>query len=315
MTEKRISFCAVLCALGVIAFAAAAAAESPDPLSFSLNDAYASAGHTAARLTPMQLATLQQPEEETVAESTTVTTFDEGDDWDLKGPYFLRSADPVEAGEMDLKFTFGYETSSGGGDDDSELEFELEWGMTEDIELIFGLPIEFGDGGIDGNADITLGLHTRFWKEDGLLPAVAMRNLIRVPSGYHSSGVDYTARLLVTKSIVPGRFRAHFNPFLKLVNGDNEEEARNFQWGAAVGVDYRLSDNLVFVADYLHRSSEEEGHRNNHAMELGLDWRLAEKHYLAFGSEIGLDGDSQGPNWGCKIMYILALNAPRLDAP
>ncbi len=290
--------------------AVASDSESPSlaaaqPVSFSLRDVSPAGGVLASAL--------GQPAEETTVESTTVTTYEEGDKWDLSGPYFLRSADPEEPGEMDLKIIYGYETAS-GEDDDHELEFVLEWGMARNWEFILEAPFEIGDGGVEGNGDITaFGFHTRFWEEDGWIPAVAMRNLMRIPTGYHSSGVDYIGRLLVTKSILPGRLRAHFNPFLTSVNGNNEEEARHFQWGAAIGVDYRVNDDLVLVADYLHRTSEEEGYRNNHSIELGADWKLAEHHTVAFGTELGLDGDSSGANWGFKVSYILSLAAPRLD--
>ena len=189
----------------------------------------------------------------------------------------------------------------------------LEWGLMENIEFILESEIELGDGGVAGNADITaFGFHTRFWKEDGWLPAVAMPNLIRVPNGSHSSGVDYTARLLVTKSIIPGKFRFHLNPFLKSVNGHNEADARRFQWGTAVGVDYRCTKDFVIIFDYLHRSSDEDHQRNNHALEFGFDWKLAEHHYVAFGTEVGLDGDGYGTNFGAKISYIFSIGGPHL---
>jgi hypothetical protein len=90
-----------------------------------------------------------EPEEETetVAESTTVTTTEEGNEneYDLYGPYFLRSADPEEPGEMELKFIYSYETSSGPSDK-NVFELEFEWGIAENIELILELPIELGDG-------------------------------------------------------------------------------------------------------------------------------------------------------------------------
>ncbi len=111
----------------------------------------------------------------------------------------------------------------------------------------------------------------------------------------------------------PETLRPHFNPFLTSVNGNNDEEARDFQWGATVGVDYRVDDNLVLVAGYSHRTSEEDNHRNNHAVEFGADWKLAEHHSVAFGTELGLDGDSSGANWEFNISYILSLPAPRLD--
>jgi hypothetical protein len=136
-----------------------------------------------------------------------------------------------------------------------------------------------------------------------------MRNYLRTPSGYNSSGVDWMAKGLITKTIVPGKMRFHANPWLELVNGNNEEDARHFQWGIALGADYKLADNLVFIWDYQHANGELDGTRNNHQLEFGLDWAVADKCKLGFSTIVGLDGDDQGPNWGMGVSYILELGS------
>lgn len=224
--------------------------------------------------------------------------------WGIVGPIRLRSADPEELGGLEIKNKVDYSTSSDGTDDDTEYELEIEYGIAENHELIFEVPVELGDGGVDGNADITLGWHWRLWKEQDTLPAFALRNYIRVPSGYRSSGVDYKLVGLLTKSIIPEKFRLHLNPFLESVNGDNEEDARDFQWGAIVGFDYKLADNLALNMDYVHETSESEGERNQHTAEVGLDWKFAEHQTLAFVTRAGLDGDGAGENFGCTLSYI-----------
>lgn len=240
-------------------------------------------------------------------------TMEMGTGWTLDGPYFLRSADPEPPGVLDLKLVYGFETSS-DEEDEHEVEFVVEWGMAKDIEFILESEVEVGDGKVEGNGDISrLGLHTRFWEEDGWLPAFAMRNLVRVPTGYESDGVDYLGRGLFTKTIIPDTLRAHFNPFILSINGNLEEEDRHLRWGAALGVDYRVNDDLLFIADYMHQSSEEEGARNQHSLELGADWEFAEGQELGLQSEFELDGDESGPNFGCRISYILEIPAPRLD--
>lgn len=248
-------------------------------------------------------------------DSTTATTTDHSDGWVLSGPYFLRSADPEEPGELELKFIYGFELGD-ADEEEHEFEFVLEWGMAQNWEFIFEVPVELGEGKVEGNGDIgVLGFHTKFWDEDGWMPAFAMRNLVRLPTGYHSDGVDYTARGLFTKTLIPGSMRLHFNPFMTSVNGNLEEGERRFQWGAAIGVGYRMNDDLLLIADYQVRSSEEEGSRNNHTLELGADWTFAPHQKLAFETEFELDGDGNGSNWGAHISYIFSIDAPRLDAP
>ena len=265
------------------------------------------------RLQPVMLAdasSREAPLPEATADSES-----EEEAWDISGPIRLRSADAEPPGELEFKNIFDYSTSSDGSDDDLEYEFEIEYGLAPNHELIFEVPVQLGDGGEDGNADITVGHHWQLWKEQDLLPAFALRNCLRVPSGYRSCGVDWEMRGLLTKSIIPNRFRFHLNPFLKSVNGNNVEDARHFQWGMVAGADYRINECLVLNCDYVHETGETEGTRNQHTAEVGLEWQLASHHKICFVTRAGLDGDSEGENWGCAVSYIYELEGlPYLGA-
>lgn len=232
------------------------------------------------------------------------------DHWDVSGPVRMRSADPEETGELQIKNIFGYSTSSDGSDDDLEYELELEWGFLPNHHMILELPVEVGDGEVEGNADITLGWHWRLWTEQDWIPAFAMRNLVRLPSGVDSDGVDYEFRGLFTKSITPNQLRLQFSPSFKVVNGDIHDGDRSFQWEVYAGFDYRLSEAAALNLAYLYGSSESNGASDQHSLELGLDWDIAEHRMLAFGTKLGLDGDSEGDNWGFKVSYIFSLDAP-----
>jgi len=259
---------------------------------------------TVFEVPEFRLAASQQELSPSSTETEMRTHSDQGANWDIWGPVRMRSADPEEPGELEIKNIFDYGTSSDGTDDDFEYELEIEWGIAPNHELIFELPVEMGDGEVRGNADITLGWHCRLWEEQEILPAFAMRNYIRIPSGYHSSGVDYELRGLITKSIVPDKWRLHLNPFLKSVNGHNKEDHRYFQWGFIAGTDYRLAENLVLNLDYVHETGECEGQRNQHTMEVGLDWKFAHNQGLGFVARTGLDGDGIGENFGVAISYV-----------
>ena len=242
-------------------------------------------------------------------ESTTVTTREAEAGWTLSGPYFLRSADPEEPGELELKFEYGFETSD--DEDEHEFKFVLEWGMMEDLEFILEMEFELGEGKVEGNGDISeLGLHIRHWKEDGWMPAFATRHLMRIPTGYRSDGVDYLGRGLFTKTLVADTLRLHFNPWLKSINGNLDENERRFVWGAAIGVDYRINDDLLVIADYQNNASEEFGQRNQHSFEFGWEWEFAEDRMLGFQTEFELDGDDDGADFGVRLSYIFELEAP-----
>jgi hypothetical protein len=250
--------------------------------------------------------------QETGPETTAEPSPAEELDLVLSGPYFLRSADPESLGVVELKFIYAFETYDEDSDE-HEFEFELEWGMMENIELIFATSAVLGDGLVEGNGDITVfGFHTRFWEEDGWIPAFAMRNQVRLPTGYHSSGVDYTARGLFTWTLVPDVSRLHFNPFATSINGNNYEEdededfdgIRRFRWGAALGVDCTAVEDVIFTAAYKVQSSELKGNRDNHTMEIGMEWEFAEDQELGLAWEFSLDGDTSGPDFVARISYI-----------
>ncbi len=179
-----------------------------------------------------------------------------------------------------------------------------------DHHLILELPVEIGDGEVEGNADLTLGWHWRLWREQDWMPAFAMRNLIRIPSGVDSDGVDYEFRGLFTKSITPNQLRLQVSPSFKVVNGDIHEGERSFQWEVYAGFDYRLSDAAALNLNYIFGSSASNGVGDQHAIELGVDWDIAEHQMLALGTRLGLDGDDEGDNWGIKLSYIFSLDAP-----
>lgn len=177
----------------------------------------------------------------------------------------------------------------------------------ENHELIFEVPFQIGDGRVDGNGDLTVGWHWRLWDEQDWIPAFALRNFVRIPTGIGSSGVDYEIRGLLTHTLIPGSTRLHLNLFAKSVNGDNEEDAEPFQYGAAIGVDHRLSDHLLFITDYIYHSEEtEDAVRANHAAEFGLDWEFAEHQKLGVSFLVGLDGDDDGPGYGAEISYMIS---------
>ncbi len=225
----------------------------------------------------------------------------------LSGPYFLRSADPVPPGEMELKFIYSYEHEA---DDEEGHEFELEfqWGIADNWEFIMFVPFRIGDGRVDGNGDATLGFHTRFWDEDGWIPAFAVRNLFRLPTGYHGQDYDYTLRGLFTWTL-SDEARLHFNPYFD-TNNDPEGDERNALCGAAIGFDWLVNDDLMLIADYQYRQSVNKGDDEDHRIELGADWEFAEDRILGFGLDFGIEGDDGCEDYTISVSYIMEIDAP-----
>ena len=69
------------------------------------------------------------PAEKAKAEKTEESTPASGtghENWDIIGPIRLRSAEPADPGELDLKFTTEWGTSSDGKHDRASIEPEIE---------------------------------------------------------------------------------------------------------------------------------------------------------------------------------------------
>jgi len=251
------------------------------------------------------------------------------------GPIDMRSTDPTPVGELEWKNVFGWSTSRNGEDDDYEYELELEYGLVENHELLLSLPVEIGDGEVEGNADITVGWHWRFVEEEGDMPSLGMRNFFTLPTGVHSHGVDYRWVGLISKNITD-KARLHFNPFIEVIdicdsddddddgnwngwgwgsgwnngwngwNDGDDGERGDFVWGAIIGADYAMSPDFAVVWDYVWRSGDVEGLHDQHALQVGFEWAFADHQKLAMTTNVGLDGDGEGEALGAQMSYIIA---------
>jgi len=102
----------------------------------------------------------------------------------------------------------------------------------------------------------------------------------------------------------------HFNPWGTTINGNLEDGDRNFRYGAALGFDAMVSDDVRFVTDYLYQASEEKGNRDQHSAEFGLDWEFAEEQTISIATEIELDGDEAGNDFTVSLQYMIDIPGP-----
>ncbi len=223
----------------------------------------------------------------------------------IGGPWRLRSADALSPGTMSIRNEFNWGTGYRSGDDEAAYAVSIDYGIAPMHHLTLETTaIDLGDGASTGNGDLRLGWHWQLLKEDDWKPSFAIRNYIRIPTGHNSSGVDYELRGLFSKSIAD-HVRIHFAPFLKSVNGDNIEDVRYFQWGAALGSDWKINEKLDFVADYVHETSTTEGFRDQHSLDAGFIYEIAKGHKLGINGRVGLDGDGVNGDWGAGIFYTI----------
>ncbi|MBN1345491.1 MAG: hypothetical protein JXQ73_22555 [Phycisphaerae bacterium] len=221
-------------------------------------------------------------------------------------PIELEEAPPTEHKEFEVEITFDWATSSDGEDDSFENEFELNYGLFPNLEIGLSVPVEYGDGEVEGNGDLSLYAHYRFWKDEGWYPGFALRGIMRLPTGVESTGVDGTFIFILDKTF--GQHRVTFNGELKTANGHNVEDLRGFQWALGVGYDHPiLDDKTLFAADYFIKSSEEEGHGCINLLEIGVQREIAKHHILGAAVKVGLDDNEETPNFGVGVKYVFGM--------
>ncbi len=212
------------------------------------------------------------------------------------------------ANEWELELEGAWETNAGEGDDNFFFTPNLKYGLNDDMFVeVEVAPLNIGDGGDQGNGDVSLQLFYQFARETEDTPAMAAWIEGRFPSGEGSSGVDGELHLNITKTVMEG-VRSHLEGFVETANGgrgDEDDGRRPFQWGAGIGFDYQLDEDTICVINYLNRSSEEVGNPNQNLLELGGVRRIAENQHLKFAVDIGLDGHEETPDFGAKILWSI----------
>lgn len=291
---------------------------------------------SAACVLALAATTFAQESEKTTV-TTTETVVAGGADL-ISELWNFEDAVPLSCGRADLRLTARWWTASspasrGDSSDDFVVQPSLVFGVVDNVELSFAVPVWVGDagdmpGGENGNADTNVGLLWRFMEANGGWPAMALSAHGRFPTGHDSSGVDGTLALVMTNEYGSG-LRSHVNVFGKTVNGHNDEGgrdghggwgwvwdgdddlggARNFQWGFVVGMDGPLCNDgsVRWVADYMNRSSYRYGASNINMLELGWEWAMAETSNLGMSFQIGLDDNEDTPNFGAGITYSMSL--------
>lgn len=257
-------------------------------------------------------------EKETTKITTKTTTVSGGHN--LLNLWSVDDAVPVPSGQVSLRLGGSWETASspangGASHDDFSVTPAVFWGVAENLELSFRVPVYLGEGGNvgpleDGNYDTYVGAVWRFKEQEDYWPAMALGSSVRVPTGDGSSSVDGELRLLLTNEY-DSDIRSHVNGFVKSVNGNNDPNSRDFQWGVVLGLDGPLSSDgsWRWVADYMHRSSKHFGAADMNLLDVGWEWAINECNSLGMSVQIGLDDNDDTPNFGAGLVYAYSLGS------
>ena len=173
----------------------------------------------------------------------------------------MQDANPIATGRWDLRFTFGWVTESapanlGESGDDFFIQPSWVWGVCEDMQLTFSVPIWVGNGGDvgaieDGNGDLYVNLLWKFAEQADDWPAMAVSASGRFPTGEDSDGMDGELRLILTNDYSSG-MRSHINVFAMSSNTSNDEGLRDLQYGLVVGMDGPLCSNGELLPGSFH---------------------------------------------------------------
>lgn len=239
--------------------------------------------------------------------------------WDLLNNWNMTDASTLPPAHVHLRLKYNWVTSekpanNDDENDDHQITPTIVWGIDEYWEWAITVPYWFSEDGqdrpgeLDGNYDTFSTLQWRFMEQDGNIPAMAVAGTLRIPTGDESNKVDFETRLILTNQYDSG-IRSHVNVFATTVNGDNDENARHFQWGFVVGADGPLCDDgsVRWVADLMHRSSYSYGRGNINQLELGWEWAIDDQNALGMSVQLGLDGEDEGINAGVGLIYSHSL--------
>jgi len=236
----------------------------------------------------------------------------------------LEDGQPGQRGELQINYFNGWQTQSHTSDPwlmVMEVEYSPKckgnW-FLENAKFGINVPLELGNGGVDGNGDINLLWKQRLVEEQAgnWWPTFTIENEVRLPTGDNSSGVDWTLQGVVAKEVGPGT--AVFNAFLKSANGHNnleraswwdrscgdveDDDLRHFQWGFRTGYKWRLTNSFALVTDYVNQCSELNGNRNQNIGEVAAEWRVNSHLTVGPGIMFGLDGQEETPRFGAGVL-------------
>jgi hypothetical protein len=208
----------------------------------------------------------------------------------------------------------------GGGQGNGDLALTLLYRFMKESETLpavagwseMRIPTGDGSSGVDASFNVSL---TKTLVEKlrlNLGGGVETLNGARGDEGgYERPGREFAherfksrVREHLTPFALPEIFhRAEFARSFYRAFGVSEPGRRSFRWNVAVGLDYALTPQTIGLLNYLHRSSEEEGLRNQHILEVGVSHALAEHHVIKAAFDIGLTGAADTPNFEAKIQY------------
>jgi hypothetical protein len=208
--------------------------------------------------------------------------------------------------QLEINSEFGYDKEKEEGattkETGSEVAGILSYGITDSMDVVFGLPYQWNkaweDGDMtsdeDGVSDMSIELKWRFYEAEGL--CLALKPGITLPTGNEEKGLgsgrmSYGLTFITTKEIEPWAFHlnlAYTHNEYKLE--EDKDANRKDIWHASLASQVEVIKDLSLVANIGVEKNADKA-SNTHPVFLlgGLIYSLSENIDIDFGYKAGLN--------------------------
>lgn len=190
-------------------------------------------------------------------------------------------------------------TKADNGDKQTDINIDLGYGITDELEITSDIPMVFfdpkGDNNQEGIGDISLRPELFLITEDKYIPAVSFAGTVKTHSGDEDRGLgsgetDYSLSLQFSKDFSP--LKCHFNLGYTF-KGQPEGEAVDDVIFYNLGFEYKLNGRIDLVGELVGQTNSDPA-ANSEPFEclVGFIYSAGENIALDFGIGTGLTSAS-----------------------
>lgn len=213
---------------------------------------------------------------------------------DAGRPVRVEDAYAIADGEIALEAAAGF-TLEREGPDRGVFPVEALYGAYPNLQLAVGTTLSTSPREIDGrprSGDLQASALYNFNQETLVLPALALRLGLEIPTGIGSRGVGVEVKGIVTKSIE--RLAVHLNAGYQFLTATRRDE-RAGVYALALGASYPLGapwlTRLLLVGDVFAEQAPRRGEAPIVGTEIGLRYQLTPR--LVW--DVGVGTEFAGP--------------------
>ena len=220
--------------------------------------------------------------------------------------------------EVNSQFYYDKETEEGvttketGG----EVATALSYGITEDIDIVLGLPYQWkkikedreSTSDVNGFSDMSFELKWRFFEKEGL--SFAMKPGITLPTGNENKGLgngraSYGLVFITTKEIEPWAFHLNLGYTHNEYKLQEDKDAnRKGIWHASLASEVELLKDLKLVANIgMERNPNKVSNTHPSFILGGLIYSISEN----FGLDLGVKGGLNKPETDLAFLAGIAI--------